>query len=123
MRILVADDEPAVRALVEQVLTMEGFTVRACAHGGEALAALVEFRPHLAVLDVMMPVSDGLSVLRAIRAGEMPDLPVILLTAKADDRSTWDGWRAGCNLYLTKPFDPEELIAAVRQTLGNRVTA
>lgn len=97
---------------------LEGFEVKACANGGEALAALHEFKPDLAVLDIMMPVSDGLNVLRSIREGEAPDLPVILLTAKADNESTWDGWRAGCNLYLTKPFDPQDLVVAIHQTLS-----
>ncbi|HVL89654.1 MAG TPA: response regulator transcription factor, partial [Actinomycetota bacterium] len=119
MRILVAEDEPAVRSLIEQVLALEGFEVKACANGGEAMAALHQFKPHLAVLDVMMPVSDGIGVLRAIREGDAPDLPVILLTARADDQSTWNGWRAGCNLYLTKPFDPEDLVSAIRQTIAS----
>jgi DNA-binding response OmpR family regulator len=117
-RILVADDDPAVRELVRQTLLLEGFQVDAVADGPSALQAARAARPDAAVLDVMMPGTDGVSVLRSLR--EEPataDLPVILLTAKVDDISTWEGWRAGCNSYMPKPFDPFDLAEAVRDLL------
>lgn len=115
--ILIAEDDPATRRLVADLLVLDGYEVSAAVNGVEALEIIRAESPDLVILDVMMPEADGLSVLRELRAAGRSELPVILLTAKADDESTWDGWRAGCNLYLTKPFEPTELTTTVAELL------
>lgn len=115
--ILIAEDDPATRSLVADLLVLDGYEVSAAVNGIEALEIIRAESPDLVILDVMMPEADGLSVLRELRAAGRSELPVILLTAKADDQSTWDGWRASCNLYLTKPFEPTELMTTVAKLL------
>lgn len=116
--ILLAEDDPATRSLITDLLTFDGYDVSATRDGVEALNVLCKGTPNLAILDVMMPEADGLTVLRELREMDNgSDMPVILLTAKADDESTWEGWRAGCNLYLTKPFEPDDLLTAVDRLL------
>lgn len=117
--ILVVDDEAAVRGLVAETLELAGHEVVAVASGAEALAAVTIHRPDCVVLDVMMPGMSGLEVLAELRAEpSTADLPVVMLSARADDASTWKGWSAGASLYLTKPFDPLELQAQVDRLLG-----
>lgn len=116
--ILIAEDDPTIRSLITDLLTFDGYDVSAAKDGAEALNALRSGTTSLAILDVMMPEADGLTVLRELREMENgSDMPVILLTAKADDESTWEGWRAGCNLYLSKPFEPDDLLVAVDRLL------
>lgn len=118
-KVLVAEDDPSTREFVTEMLTLEGYEVHAVTNGRLAKEAVTSLRPHLAILDIMMPEEDGMSVLRCIRTeSPTPNLPVILLTAKDDDSSTWEGWQAGCDLYLPKPFDPEELAAAVDRLMS-----
>ena len=117
-RILVVEDNSATRVLIEDMLAFEGFEVSSVSNGPSALTAIAA-GVDLVILDVMMPGMDGLSVLREIRAqDENVDLPVIMLTALDDTDSTWAGWRAGCNYYMNKPFDPDNLVSVVRQLMG-----
>lgn len=110
-RILVVDDDPAVRDLVTDVLELEGYDVRAVEDGVAALDALREERPAAVVLDAMMPGMDGFSVLAHIRDGaDSRELPVIMLTAAADDGSAWRAWTGGVDYFLAKPFKAEELL-------------
>ncbi len=112
--ILVVEDNVATRALLEATLDLEGYEVRSVADGESAAAALTGQLPALVILDVMMPGMDGFAVLRQIRDTERTrELPVVMLTAMDDPDSTWKGWRTGCNYYMNKPFDPEELIHVV----------
>lgn len=115
--ILIAEDDPAIRSLVADLLVLDGYDVSVAVNGVEAMEIIHGKNPDLVILDVMMPEADGLSVLRDLRAAGRNELPVILLTAKADDESTWEGWRAGCNIYLTKPFEPTELANTVATLL------
>lgn len=115
--ILIAEDDPAVRSLIADLLVLDGYDVSVAVNGVEAMEIIDGEKPDLVILDVMMPKADGLSVLRKLRAAGRNELPVILLTAKADDESTWEGWRAGCNIYLTKPFEPTELTTTVATLL------
>lgn len=117
--ILVVDDEPTVRALVRDVLELEGFEVLEAPDGPSALTAVQEHNPALMVLDIMMPGMSGLDVLRTLRRDlSGNDLPIILLTAASDDDTTWAGWTAGASVFLPKPFDPNHLLDWVERLIS-----
>jgi DNA-binding response OmpR family regulator len=117
-RVLVVDDEAAIRDIVRRYLEADGFDVVEAADGQDALARMASVDPDLVVLDVMMPGMDGLEVLRHLRATS--DVYVILLTAKADEVDKLVGLSVGADDYLTKPFSPRELAARVRAVLRRR---
>ncbi len=118
-KILLADDDPGMRAIVSMNLIADGFDVTAVEDGQAALDEAARIHPDLIVLDVMMPVLDGYDVLRVLKANpEMQSIPVVLLTAKAMDDEVWDGWKSGADYYMTKPFVPDELARFVRHVLG-----
>jgi two-component system, OmpR family, response regulator RpaA len=109
--VLIADDDPDIRAVLALNLELSGYDVTVADDGGQASALARELLPDVIVLDVMMPVSDGFSILRGLKEDETTaDIPVILLTARASDKDAWDGWQAGATYYMTKPFDPEHLL-------------
>ncbi|MFI1963774.1 response regulator transcription factor [Streptomyces pathocidini] len=115
-RVLVVDDDPEVRAAVEDGLAIEGFAVRGEADGLAALSAVTEWQPDALVLDVLMPVLDGLAVCRRLRAlGDRT--PVLVLTALDAVSERVDGLDAGADDYLVKPFALDELTARVRALL------
>ena len=110
-RILVVDDDPSVRALLRDVLELEGHVVRLVADGYEALRAAAAERPDGVVLDVGMPGMDGHEVLARLRASAGGlDLPVVMLTGAADDANAWRGWNGGVDRLMAKPFDADELL-------------
>ncbi|MBB3040752.1 response regulator [Nocardioides sp. LMS-CY] len=118
-RILVADDDVDIRELVEFKLSTLGHDVVAVADGGAALDACRAERPDLAVLDVMMPGVSGLDAIREIRAdAALADLPVILLTARAQESDVETGFDSGADDYITKPFSPRELASRVQALLS-----
>ncbi|GAA4492337.1 response regulator transcription factor [Actinoallomurus oryzae] len=120
MRILVVDDEPAVRESLASSLAFEDYEVVTAADGASALDELDRAQPDLAILDILMPRMDGLTACRRLRArGET--LPVLMLTARdtVGDRVT--GLDAGADDYLVKPFDLDELLARVRALLRRSV--
>ena len=118
-RVLVADDDPDIREIVELNFLLEGFEVLTAADGREAEAMTRLNQPDVVVLDIMMPERDGLDVLTALRADPAThDIPVVLLSAKSTNMEVLDGWRAGAAGYTTKPFDPGELIRYVNQLLS-----
>ncbi|MEU6311959.1 response regulator transcription factor [Streptomyces sp. NPDC047014] len=115
-RILVVDDEPEVRAAVEDGLAVEGYEVRGAPDGLAALSQIAAWEPDAVVLDVMMPVLDGLGVCRQLRAlGDRT--PVLVLTALDSVSERVDGLEAGADDYLVKPFALDELVARVRALL------
>ena len=117
--ILVVDDEEPVRLLLRDTLELDAYDVVEAENGPKALASFDDRRPDGVILDIMMPGMSGIDVLREIRAREGgEDIPVILLTAAGDDRTTWDGWSAGASCYLTKPFDPDNLLSWVERMLS-----
>lgn len=113
--VLVVDDEPMVREVVARYLEVEGFTVHEAADGDAAMTWLEHHRPDLVVLDIMLPGVDGLTLLRYLRA--QGDIPVILLTARADEVDRIVGLELGADDYVVKPFSPRELAARVRTVL------
>ncbi|KQX62823.1 hypothetical protein ASD06_12435 [Angustibacter sp. Root456] len=109
--VLVVDDDPAVREFVGDLLDLEGHEVRFAADGREALASVRAQRPDCVLLDVMMPGMSGHEVLAELRLADGgADLPVVILTALADEAQTWQGWSAGADYVLGKPFDSEQLL-------------
>ncbi|MCK9995488.1 MAG: response regulator [Candidatus Krumholzibacteria bacterium] len=117
-RILVADDEPHIRRILQFLLEQEGFEVHMAEDGEEAWKAVASFQPDLVLLDVMMPRMDGFAVLEIIRAGfETARLPVILLTAKGEEQDKVKGLAGGANDYLVKPFNHDELLLRVSNLL------
>ncbi len=110
-RVLVADDDPDIVDLLTLNLEAHGYQVQAAFDGEEARDTAIATRPDLVVLDVMMPKMDGLEVLAALKANpDTRDIPVVMLTAKAGDNDVWQGWQAGADYYITKPFDLDELM-------------
>ncbi|HVE75319.1 MAG TPA: response regulator [Actinomycetota bacterium] len=117
-KILVVDDEAAVRQLVRIVLEGEGHSVMEAANGTLGLQEVEAFKPELLVLDVMMPGMDGYDVLRELRRrGLKKGMRVLLLTAKSAESDFIAGWKLGVDEYMTKPFDPELLARTARMTL------
>jgi DNA-binding response OmpR family regulator len=116
--ILVVDDDPKIVRVVEINLTQEGYQVRTAADGEAALAAVAQERPDLVLLDVMMPRMDGFETLKRLKADpDSADIPVVMLTARAQDEDVFEGYGTGAQWYLTKPFEPEELRRVVRHLL------
>jgi two-component system KDP operon response regulator KdpE len=113
--ILVVDDEPAVVRLVRATLGANGFAVITADRGEQALDLLEQDRPDLIVLDLMMPGMDGFETLRHIR--ESTSVPVIMLTARAGDADKLRGLQGGADDYVTKPFNPDELVARIEAVL------
>lgn len=120
-RILVADDEPDVRELVVYRMTRSGYDVIEAKNGEEAFELAVAHLPDLILADVMMPRVDGYELTRRLRAEHTTQrIPVILLTAKSQEADVSQGFDAGADDYLKKPFNPDELVARVRAVLGRR---
>jgi two-component system response regulator MtrA len=116
--ILIADDDEDIVALVKAVLERSGHEVVAVGDGAEALASVRRRRPDLAVLDIAMPQVDGLEVLRRLRAdAETTALPVVLLSAQAQEADVERGFATGASAYVKKPFSPRELAARVAELL------
>jgi two-component system alkaline phosphatase synthesis response regulator PhoP len=113
--ILVVEDEQAIASFVAAYLKKDGFAVRMTASGREALSLVVSEAPALVVLDLMLPDLDGMEVCRRIR--EASTMPVLMLTARDDDLDKIAGLEVGADDYLTKPFNPRELVARVRAIL------
>jgi DNA-binding response OmpR family regulator len=115
-RILIVEDEEAIAAFVQTALERDGFTADWVSDGVNALSALSSFRPDLVLLDLALPGMDGLQVCQSIRARD-EYVPVIMLTARADDVDKIVGLEVGADDYITKPFNARELVARVRAVL------
>ncbi len=118
-KIVLAEDEPQIARLIEFKLKKEGYQVTWKENGKEALEAIKAEEPDLVILDVMMPVMDGYEVLRRLKEDEnLKSIPVIMLTARAQERDVVKGIDLGAEDYITKPFHPAELLARVKRILG-----
>jgi len=116
VRVLVVDDESTLADLLAMALKYEGWQVRTAGDGMAALRLARKYRPDVVVLDVMLPDVDGLEVLRRLR-GQLPDIPVLFLTARDAIEDRVAGLTAGGDDYVTKPFSLEELVARLRALL------
>jgi two-component system alkaline phosphatase synthesis response regulator PhoP/two-component system response regulator VicR len=120
-KILAVDDERHIVRLVQINLEKEGYEVVTASTGREALEKVASENPDLIVMDVMMPEMDGFEALEKLKADpETANIPVIMLTAKAQDADVFSGWQKGADLYLTKPFNPAELLTFVKRILANQ---
>src|ERR1700680_4787111 len=118
-RILVVDDNEMNRDILVTRLDTQGYELLQAADGEEALAAATQHLPDLILLDVMMPKIDGMEVCRRLKGDpQLPFMPIILVTAKADSKDVVVGLEAGADEYLTKPIDHAALVARVKPMLG-----
>jgi DNA-binding response OmpR family regulator len=120
-RVLVVDDDPQVLRLMRVNLELEGYDVVSAPDGQEALDAVVSERPDVVVCDVMMPGMDGLTVLRNLRANpQFSKIPFVVVSAKAQNADVKAALEMGADTYITKPFDPQELLDAVEHLLKRK---
>ena len=123
-RVLVVDDDRVIQQLLEVNLDLEGYEVVGSAGDGlQALEMAKKLNPDLILLDIMMPKLDGLEVCRRLKADpKLAKIPVVLLSARAQDMDVREGLEIGADAYLTKPFDPVELLEVVgRLVKGERI--
>ena len=113
--LLIVDDDAQIRELLNLYFTKEGFTIEEAADGVEAIRKVVEIKPSLVILDIMMPILDGIEVCREIR--KFSRIPIIMLTARAEDEDRIMGLELGADDYVTKPFNPREMVARVNAVL------
>jgi DNA-binding response OmpR family regulator len=117
--VLIADDDPTIRLLVSATLTSDQFSVLEAADGEEAWRLIREHHPAVAILDWEMPGYEGLELTAVIKGDpRLWDMTVIMLTGRTDRADREAGARAEADLYLTKPFSPQELLDAVEKALG-----
>ncbi|HMQ30299.1 MAG TPA: sigma-54 dependent transcriptional regulator [Chloroflexaceae bacterium] len=117
--ILIADDEEPIRDLLRDILEPEGASVRIAGSGREAIAAIEADEPDVAILDVRMPPPDGLTVLQELRTKGV-DMPVLIITAQDSSTMTIDAMQRGAYDYLSKPFDPDEILHTVQRAVEHR---
>ncbi|NJL81161.1 MAG: response regulator [Richelia sp. RM2_1_2] len=121
-QILIVDDEANIRILMEQVLEKledEGVELLIAENGQEALEIIENQKPDLVFLDVMMPKMNGLDVCRAVKKElQIPDIYIIILTAKGQENDKEKGLEVGADLYMTKPFRPKAILEKSREVLG-----
>jgi two-component system, OmpR family, alkaline phosphatase synthesis response regulator PhoP len=118
-RILAVDDEPNIRRLIQVNLERQGYTVEVAENGAIALEMVRANCPDLLVSDVMMPEMDGFELVANIRRDPaLENLPIIMLTAKTQDKDVMEGYKRGADMYLTKPFNPAELLNFVKRLLA-----
>jgi DNA-binding response OmpR family regulator len=116
VRVLAVDDDPIILRLLQLNLELEGFEVLTAGDGAAGLEAIRRERPQVVLLDVMMPNLDGFQVCRSVRADEDPTVaatPIVILSARAQRADVEAGMAAGADAYVTKPFDPLELVGIV----------
>lgn len=117
-RLLVVDDEPTLLSAVAAALRSEGFEVATARNGKDAILQIARSIPDLVVSDIRMPIMDGYALARHFRSAPHTSLiPIVFLTAKDDTRDRIEGFRSGIDAYITKPFEPDELVAVIRSIL------
>lgn len=120
-RILVVDDEERIREVIRIILQKEDVFIEDASDGREALEKVKNNKYDLVILDIVMPGIDGIKVLEEIRSDEnTSNLPVIILSAKSEDMDLMRGFQTGANYYITKPFEPQDLVSSVELILKIR---
>lgn len=123
-QLVLVDDEPGLREAVQAYLEDSGFTVHTATNGNEGWELVQRVLPDLVISDVMMPQVDGYQLLKKLRDDpRFQSLPVVFLTARGMTNDRIQGYDAGCDAYLPKPFDPDELVAIVKNILGRQRAA
>jgi DNA-binding NarL/FixJ family response regulator len=118
-KLLVIDDDPNLILLVQDYLEFQGYMVKTAGNGIEALKTLEDYSPDLIICDVMMPEMDGYALVETIRHNpQMNWIPVLFLSAKGQSEDRIKGLQKGADIYLIKPFEPEELVAQVESSLN-----
>ncbi len=120
-KVLIADDEPHIRLLLEQTLEDledEGLEIFTAENGAEALDSIKENKPDMVFLDVMMPKMNGFEVCSEVKNNlKIPDIYIVLLTAKGQEIDKLKGMESGADMYMTKPFNPDDIVKKVREIL------
>ncbi|MBU0671725.1 MAG: response regulator [Candidatus Margulisbacteria bacterium] len=120
-KILVVDDEPDVASMLTLLLTSQGYAVISAGDGQEALEKARTGRPDLILLDIMLPKMDGYKVARMLKFDEkFRHIPIIMLTAKIQDKDRAMGLEMGADAYVSKPFNTPELLTLIKDTLANK---
>ncbi len=120
-KVLVADDDVHLLNIAKLNFEKAGFKVATVPNGEEVLRSLEAETPDIIVLDIVMPLLDGMETLKALKTNEKTrKIPVIMLTIKAEDKDIFQGWKEGAEAYLTKPFDPAEVIIMAQGILRDR---
>ena len=115
-RVLICDDDPVILRLLQVNLELEGYDVLLAHHGEEAIEVATAEHPDLIILDIMMPRLDGYQTMQKLKVGEnTSEIPVLFLSAKAQSSDIEKGHQQGVAGYLTKPFDPSELLEVIEQ--------
>ncbi|MEG4442397.1 response regulator transcription factor [Microcoleus sp. F8-D3] len=123
-RLLLVDDEPGLREAVQAYLEDSDFAVEVASNARDGWELLQQYNPDLVISDIMMPQVDGYQFLKQVREDpRYKALPVVFLTAKGMTGDRIQGYQAGCDAYLSKPFDPDELVAIVTNLLARRAAA
>ncbi len=123
-QLLLVDDEPGLREAVQAYLEESGYSVQTANNGNEGWEMVQRFMPDLVISDVMMPQVDGYQLLKRLRDDvRFQALPVIFLTARGMTSDRIQGYDAGCDAYLPKPFDPDELVAVIKSILTRQKAA
>ncbi|MEO6860211.1 MAG: response regulator transcription factor [Microcoleus sp.] len=123
-RLLLVDDEPGLREAVQAYLEDSNFSVEVASNARDGWELLQQINPDLVISDIMMPQVDGYQFLKQVREDpRYKSLPVVFLTAKGMTGDRIQGYQAGCDAYLSKPFDPDELVAIVTNLLARRAAA
>ncbi|MDP5168699.1 MAG: response regulator [Bacteroidia bacterium] len=117
-RVMIVDDEPNIVTAIDFLMQQQGFQTASAYNGAEALRMMEAFQPDLLILDVMMPVMDGYEVASSMRKEDKwAGTKIIFLTAKGAEKDKSQGYGAGADVYLTKPFDNKALVEKVRDSL------
>ena len=114
--IFIAEDDPHIALGLTELLTREGFRVSSCDHGGDVESRVLNERPNLLILDIMMPGKNGYDICRTLRT-QHPDLPILMLSAKSQEADKVQGLNTGADDYMTKPFGVQEVVARVHALL------
>ena len=123
-RILFVEDEPDIQELVRHNLSNEGYSVDCTGSGENALSKLKEYKPDLVLLDLMLPGMDGINVCKNIKSNSRThDMPIIMLTAKREENDILEGFKAGADDYMTKPFSVRELSCRIKSVLSKNKKA
>ncbi len=118
-KVLAVDDDPVIQRLLQVNLEMEGYDVELASDGEEAIARVKSFGPDIVLLDIMMPKKDGWQVCEAIKGDPATKhIPVVFLSARAQDADVQRGNKIGAEAYITKPFDPIDLLDLVADLTG-----